>query len=252
MFLNDEEKVQIKNYLLDIFSGKICVSGPWKFWQKGFSFCPKRMVIKVVDAKPLCEFFEKTFDAKIIYSTRHPIPTSLSVLRNRWGLTADAYLSNKEFVERYLDSKQFSKCMDIMSADHLLSKYVLNWGLENIVIFKYYSLHKDGLFLSYEELVTKPEESIRFLMEKFDLDNFSRMMAALKSPSQSVRFYSEKNFIKHWQTKVTDPQIFISSWRKDVDENYEIELLKILEMLEIDLYRAKDNYPKWINFEHGH
>ena len=56
-------------------------------------------VLKILDAKPLIGWFAETVPCDVVYLTRHPIPQSMSCLRNGWTLTAAAYLRDERFVE---------------------------------------------------------------------------------------------------------------------------------------------------------
>ena len=195
-----------------------------------------RILYKITEGKGLFDWFVNRKDVEVIYQLRHPIPTALSIMRLGWDLTLDAYLSNQNFIAEYLDEDKYNYCISIKNGEDLLSKYVLNWVLENLIPLKSKSLYTTYI-ISYEELLINPELHLFELCKRLDLNNQKLMYDMIKRPSRSSSF-SSKETIQNM--KELDVQNLIGSWKKDVDDKTEKRLMNILIKFELDIYRFGD------------
>ena len=129
---SEEERQRLRSYVADILAGRIHVNEPWRFWRRDFSFRSNRIVLKLTNAHGIAEWLNEQFTLRTIVLTRHPIPQSLSVIRNSWGLQLRAFLFNEEYCETYLQKNQIDFAHDILRNGSQLHKYVLDWCLENL------------------------------------------------------------------------------------------------------------------------
>lgn len=107
-----EEKI-LKSYFSRILNGEIQVSPPWNIFDKDYNFFTNRYVVKICNGLSLINWFEENFDIQIVYLIRHPIPASLSIIKQGWPDTADAFLNNELFRKNYLDREQLEFAQDI-------------------------------------------------------------------------------------------------------------------------------------------
>ena len=127
--LDERTAARMHDVMDGILSGRIVINAPTKFWQRDFDRTSDRVVLKITDAKPVIDWFDREFDTDIVYLTRHPIPQSLSCIRNSWTLTVDAHLRDPVFVETYLDDAALAHAHDVMAMGAELDRFVLNWAL---------------------------------------------------------------------------------------------------------------------------
>ena len=130
-----------------------------------------RILYKVTEAKGLFDWFFEKNDIYIIYQIRHPIATALSIMRLGWDLTISSYLNNEKFVNEYLGDDKYNYCIEIINSDNLLSKYVLNWVLENLIPLKSKNLNSVYI-ISYEEMLINPNKYFNVLKSYLDLDDY--------------------------------------------------------------------------------
>ena len=239
--LDKEEKEMVKYFFNRLLEGSLKINSQWKFWQQDFDFVSNRLVLKIVDAKGIIDWIEECFDVHVIYLTRHPIPQALSVMRNGWGLTVQAYLRNSYFVEHYLNDGVLAYCHDILEKGSLLQKYVLNWALENLVPIRMIPDKPDWIRISYEDLTLFPEKTIVQLARVLDLANLDAMMKKIKRPSRSTRKFSTGQ--KKYMISSHNHDYLIKSWRKEISDEDERSAFKILEKLGITIYRYSQFLP---------
>ena len=176
-------------------------------------------------------FTTDEFDVDIVYLTRHPIPQSLSCIRNSWTLTVDAYLRDPEFCERFLSADAVALAHDTMRGDDELRKFIVNWALENAAPAQQLAEHPGWTHVRYEECVAQPEATLELLAERLDLTDLDRMRAVLSRPSQSSRISTAqtRELIKAGAGART-----VEAWRVRVDPDVESWCNRTLETFAID------------------
>ncbi|RKZ93466.1 MAG: hypothetical protein DRR19_01080 [Candidatus Parabeggiatoa sp. nov. 1] len=237
--LDKNQLEELKRFCKALFAGHVVVNTPWRIWQHEFDFRSSRLVLKIVVAKAMIDWFDSEFDVDIVYSTRHPIPVSLSIIRNGWGLTVQAYLKNRTFMEKYLTETQINFCWDVLKKGTLLEQHVLNWTLENLVPLKLLAQHPDWIYVSYEKTLLEPEVVIEDLAFRLDLEDIERMKKIANIPSLSTKHLSTKQvrslLLGHTRTP-EQTQFLIERWKKDVSPDEEKRAMEILEKLEAPVY----------------
>jgi len=234
---------KIECYFRRIRAGNLPIRTRWHFLGRYPSTASRRLVYKIVNAKAMIGFFLETFDGHFVYLVRHPIPVSLSVIRNGWPLHVEAYLDNAFFVSRYLSSKQRSYAQQVMRTGSTLQKYILNWCLENIVPLKFAGC-AGLLTVTYEELVLNKGDMLRMLRERLDLNAKSRMDRNYELPSSTSTFSTLQTL-----GMLTDRQALtaerkrhlVGDWKRGVSREDEADAYRVLEAMGIDAY-----HPEWL------
>jgi hypothetical protein len=238
--LDEETEDRFRRYFAEVLGGTLQVNAPWRFWRRDFVFTGRRLVLKIGSAKALIDWFEKQFPVRIVYSTRHPIPTARSIIRNGWGLTAQAYLNDRAFVDEHLGEERLAGCRSILAEGTPLERQVLNWGLENLVPVKGLSEHPERVYVSYEELMLSTESTVSRLSGALDLGDTARMLQKIRTPSQTSGRSTSRTV---GLIKRGDRGSLVSGWRAEVTEDEEKRCLELLEFLGIPLYRFGEDLP---------
>jgi hypothetical protein len=100
--LDERSATRLQSLTERIFAGEVVINAPSRVWRRDVERRSNRLVLKILDAKPLIGWFADTVPCDIVYLTRHPIPQAISCIRNGWTLTAAAYLRDERFVEANL------------------------------------------------------------------------------------------------------------------------------------------------------
>lgn len=190
-----------------------------------------RTVVKICNASPLIDWFAENFDVQILYLVRHPVPQSLSVLRNEWGSTALAYMENREFADRLLSPVQKKLANQILMHGSDIEQAVLNWALENL----YPLNHAKGVstLITYEELVLYPEKMLNFLAKELDLGNGKAMEAKVSVPSATSGL---SDAATNQAIRSQDREYLLTKWQEDIDVGDRKAIQFILDAFEISEY----------------
>ena len=182
-------------------------------YQKNYNFFTNRMLFKILHA---CEhqvsWLKDTFNAKIIYLIRHPIPVSIS--RTEFP-RLNAFV-NSEYSKCFTDD-QLSYSRNIISNGTVLEKAQLDWCLQNSPILN--SLKDIDILVTYEQLVMEPYPIINNLVSILDLNNAMQMTSKINIPSGSVtksnsetkKLLGEQSddksmLVRKWQNKITEEE----------------------------------------------
>jgi hypothetical protein len=238
--LDEDTEQGLESYFTKILSGRLQVNAPWRFWRNDFNFRSDRLVLKIGGAKALIDWFDQTFPVSIVYSTRHPIPTALSIIRNGWGLTAPAYLSNRTFVDEYLGEEVLGHCRDVLARGTLLEKHVLNWGLENLVPARLLPERPHWLYVSYEESTLVPEQTVQKLASALELKDTARMLDKVRIPSRTSGLSTRRT---RQLIKQGAAESLVSKWRTEISIAEERRCFEILAPLGVSLYGQGEDSP---------
>lgn len=232
-----DEAEEVKAYLAAILDGNLTWNNPWKFWDPEYDFVYTRKLLKILDAKPLIDWIDKTFSVDTVYLARHPVPVALSVLQRKWDSTSRAYLQDEDFCRRYLTDSLLDFSWRIYMSGDRFANAILNWCLDNAAPFALIPIRPQWVSVTYEDLVVSPEAVIRTLSEKLDLKGRERMLRQIRRPSSSSRSLEigprtpagREALVSGWVSKVTPDMV------RTADE--------ILERFSITLYRAGNPMP---------
>lgn len=232
---------QVFEYTRQILDGRLVVNGPWKFWKAGSNMRTSRMILKITDAKSIAQELAEQFGLSVIVMTRHPISQSLSVERNGWETTARAFLRNRAFTERWLPGALLEEAWAIARGPDPLARRVLDWTLENLPLIDTCRNNPDWLFLSYEELVLKPEESITRLARHCRFDDEDAMLAKLLQPSRSTKRSSTSDTKR--RIAEGNAEYIARRWRQKIDTEQEQNLLAICHRFGLNIYAHGEDIP---------
>lgn len=237
VYLEADQQVQVRNYFNNvIFKDKLKGHSQWNYFSDSYSFISDRFVIKILDALPIIGWFEDNFNVKIIYLVRHPIPTSLSILKEGWENVAEAFISNPQFVKSYLIERTTKLSSHILMNGTKLQKLILEWCLYHLYPLSVFD-DRTWLTITYEELVLRPRKMVELLCNYLDLPDREKMLKTLLKPSRTASRQSKKDIISK------GPSYLVNRWKNRIDENIEFEVMSILEEFGIDAYKKGSTIP---------
>lgn len=233
--LSPEQEIIVYYYVSMLLQGKFKPLGEVPVWN--IPFLSNRTVIKECDSLPLIDWFNRKFDVSIIYLTRHPIPQSLSVVRNKWGITANAYLENENFCAFYLNAEKIKFARNLLSKGTYFDKAMVNWCLENLVPLK--NNESEILRITYEELVLNPRATIEWLSNQLNLVHSNGIYEIINIPFQSALSEERtKDAIRKGER-----EYLINKWQKMVLPNQLDSAKDILEAFAICDYCVNESRP---------
>jgi hypothetical protein len=170
----------------------------------------RRIVFKIIHGgEDRINWFRDTFNGRIVYLLRHPIPVSLS---------REVYPTLKAFCDsdyrRHFTDEQLQYARKIIDSGTKLERGVLAWCLQNAVPLR--DVSTDWAVIAYEQLVLDPALVIEHIALKLSLPNPERMMNRLAIPSSSnwksdeeTRQVVEETERRSW---------LVEKWRQKVDQ----------------------------------
>ena len=229
--LDERSARRLQSLTERILDGKVVVNAPRRVWRRDVEWRSNRLVLKILDAKPLIGWFAATVPCDIVYLTRHPIPQSISCIRNGWTLTSAAYVRDERFVEANLSDAALALAHDVMRSGTQLEQFVLNWALENVAPVRLLPDHPDWLHVRYEECVTDPSAVLDVVATRLGLADRERMQATLHRPSVSSGLST-----KHTRELIEQRGAagVVTGWRRDIDADAEASCNRMLETFGID------------------
>jgi hypothetical protein len=241
----DQER-ELRAYTDDLMAGRIRVNAPHAFWRHDFQFRTNRLLLKIVDAKPLMDWFEANYHPDIAYLVRHPVPQAMSCIRNGWSTTTKAYLRNEWFAEDVIgDAKLLAYAHALEETGTDLERFVLNWVVENLYPLRVLADRPDWLALSYEECVTDRDGTLRRVSERLDVCDTDRMERAALRLSRSSTL-SGDDTVSAIRTDDRDEQV--SGWLNRVGGDDLARAARVLDRFAVTLYAADQPIPNWTGY----
>ncbi len=234
--LNDAEAVRLQQYLSRVLSGRLRVRNQWAFWRPYYSFVVHRLIIKVLNANVLIEWFSRAFDVDIIYLVRHPVAVASSIIRQGWEGIADAYLHDNLFCEAHVGKDLCVFAREVWVSGPPLQRFVLEWVLENLVPLRSLAMLPIGL-ITYEEIVTQPHRVARWLSEKYGFPKPEEMYRRVRFPSPTTA-KSSSHLIRE-----KGPATLVERALENVSAADLVLAQEVLDAFGIDLYRADVPWP---------
>ncbi len=181
--LDERSARRLQSLTERIFAGSVVINAPSRVWRRDVELRSNRLVLKITDAKPLIGWFAATVPCDVVYLTRHPIPQSVSCLRNDWTLTVGAYLRDDRFLEANVSDTALALAHDVMRSGTPLQQFLLNWTLENVAPMRLLPEHPDWLHVRYEDCVTDPTSMVETVAARLRLTDLERMRETVNRPS---------------------------------------------------------------------
>lgn len=241
-----DQEQELREYTDDLMAGRLRVNAPHAFWRPDFSFRTDRLLLKILDAKPMMDWFDQNYDVSIAYLVRHPVPQALSCARNGWGTTTRAYTRNEWFVEEVLGDRGLRDHLERLDREGSpLQRYVANWAVENLYPLRVLSRRPEWTSLSYEECVVDRDRVFEMLCRRLDLSDVERMerSAARASRSSSLSSQAGRDAIR-----TGDRTAQVSAWTDQVTREAQGQVADILERCGITLYSAFSSMPDWTGY----
>jgi len=229
--LSDAEAEQLDGLVRLLFDGRAVINAPNRVWRQDVQRRSNRLVLKITDAKPVIGWFADRFDAQIVYLTRHPIPQSLSCLRNDWTLTVEAHLRDPHFVEEYLEDRSVALAHDTMARGSRLQQFIVNWSLENVAPMRQLPQNEQWVHVRYEDCVVDPGATLTMLADRLRLTDLEGMHEVLRRPSLSSRMSTESTKSQIEAGRGAD---VVRAWRSSIDPEDERWCNQALETFGID------------------
>ena len=229
--LDERSARRLQSLTERIFAGKVVINAPSRVWRRDVERRSNRLVLKILDAKPLIGWFSETLPCDIVYLTRHPIPQSVSCLRNDWTLTVGAYLRDERFIEANVSDRALALAHDVMRSGTTLQQFVLNWTLENVAPMRLLPEHPGWLHVRYEDCVTDPTVMVETVAARLRLTDLERMRATVNRPSVSSGMSTDdtRRLIEAGQAAEV-----VTRWRRSIDDDTEAWCNRLLETFGID------------------
>ncbi len=239
-------KANINNlfkYFRALSSGKTWNSYYWSDWLKGdHKLQTTRTIFKTHRVSYWWESLLEFEQDYALYLLRHPISHSLSRLRNNWTTYIDQF-SQAPGIRENLSSDAKDMINRIRQKGSGLEKFVLSWGLENFNFLRKMldrQLPKNIIPVFYEELLFSPGTVLKAICRHVDIPYQQKMLKRIHVPSKGI-VHSTKNtelLIKEGNNKE-----LLGSWRREVNNETEKQLLNILETLSINCYLPGNDLP---------
>lgn len=235
---NGEDEEHFRSVAKNIIDARWHIYPSINFRAPYFNRRTDRVIFQMTSGLPMINWFEANFDVNIVYLVRHPIPNAVSIMREGWEPECHEFLENAYFRDSFLNSQQVDFAKKIESGDNLLARHVLDWSLKHLVPLREIrkSPLRNWLCLSYEDLVLHPQQVINKLASSLDLNDVDSMRRQIERPSRTVTSSTSK--------RVEDKSYLLSRWRKKVSSVEESSLMKILDVMELDIYTTGRDTPK--------
>ena len=235
--LSEDEARQVRSYFGDLLSGRIKAFNTWNPLRPTWSFRVHRLVVKLLSANALIDWFRQEFDIEVVYLLRHPVAVALSCPRRNWGNDAKAYLQNPFFREQVLGLERARFAEGVLAKGTSLQKFVLEWCLENLYPLQVYR-ERPWLIITYEEVVSRPEQMSELICSRLGLPDPQQMARMVFRPSRTTFFAESRQAIA-----TQGPQALLGKWQKQVPQEDLKGVQEILDVLGIWVYGAFSPYP---------
>jgi len=235
---SDKALPRMESHITAFSEGKLKVAFKNRYpWQAYYRLFTDRMVFKILHAgHEKIDWFIRTFDAQVVYMTRHPLPVALS----RTELPRLSTFINSEY-SRFFSAEQIMHAKRIEAEGSHIQKAVLDWCLHNAPAVK---LHMDKvLFVTYEQLVLDPEPVVNAMSRHLDLEDASRIIDKISAPSGSVNQSTRETAAALASKTGKEKAWLIEKWRTNFSADEEQKLMDLLPVFELDIYRAGSYVP---------
>lgn len=197
-----------------------------------------RACIKVLNAPFLADRFAEQHQMLSVFLTRHPAAQALSIIRQKWGYSAEAYFEKPDFLAGYMTGEQIELGQRILADGTDWEKAIVNWWVENLYPLR----HAKTLthVLTYEELTLKIEQWVDTLCKSLQLDYPRPMLTVAGRPSNSSNM-STGDTVK--QIADSDRMALVTGWQKKTDAEQAAKAQAILDAFGVTEYRMDGPMP---------
>jgi len=229
--------LKLKKYFDKLLSGKLRLRSQWNPIDEKYSFFVNRLILKFHNCKSLIGFFDENFDGEIVYYTRHPIPTSLSIIDKKWDTQIRPYLKDQNYINKYLNGEIVEKTKDVLNNGSNLEKFATEWCIENVAPLEQAKKNNNWTLFTFEELVMEKERTIHKMALELNLDDVGGMKKTARLPSKTATKKSKKNISEK------NSNYLAKRWVRRVNKKEIKRVEKIMDVFGIDIYKADDVRP---------
>jgi hypothetical protein len=205
----------------------------------------RRIVFKIISAgQEYINWMASTFNGRVLFLLRHPIPVSLS--RKRFPKLET--ILDTDF-RQFFNESQLALAARIIHGDNKFARGVLDWCLQNSVALR--SRTDDWMVLTYEQLVLDPVPAVNQMAKRLELPKPDRIIKRLAVPSRSTELSDHgTQDILNTSRDDNQQQWLVEKWRKSITEDELALAVDILDAFDLSkVYRAADALPNnayWI------
>jgi hypothetical protein len=238
-----EQEAALSAYSDDLMRGRIRVNTPWPVWRSDFHLRTNRLLLKIVDAKPMMDWFDARYDIQVVYLVRHPIPQAMSCMHNGWVLTSLAYLRNEWFRDAVIADEVLARDAEQLHRDgEPLVRYVLNWVLENLYPLRVLPERPHWCAVSYEETVLDRAQVLQQMHHRLGLTDIARMQRASTQVSRSSHLSTATS---RAALRSGDREAQVFGWRSSLTLSQARQIGDLLDRFGIALYSPDSPMPTW-------
>jgi hypothetical protein len=203
----------LRSYCVHVFTGEI--RQPW-IDRTVSHLRPRIRLIKAIRANLILKWIREEFPRlPIVFIVRHPCAVVASRMKLGWATDSDfeSFLSQTDLVSDFL-----GKYLHIVrEAREPEERHAVVWCVHNMVPFEQLE-ERDACFVSYERLLSSPEEEISRI--------FSYL--ALEAPTSSVNFGRPSTTSQGWSATVRGENA-LRSWQRHLDAQQVHRIWNVLE-----------------------
>ena len=227
---------QLQEYINNLLVGGCPLLGSSS--RPKFPLIADRVLLKILNAPFLIDWFCNIKNSQVLFLSRHPAAQTLSVLRNKWPMSAYTYFAKPKFLSHYFTPEKIEFGQRILAEGTDWEKGILNWIMDTYVPL--YLSSEKILRITYEELTLIPETVLEFLCKFLNLKDYKSICSRIKKPSGSSHLSTEST-----RRLITQGTRFglISQWQTQISQEQASQAQIILERFEIDIYSMQDPLP---------
>jgi len=204
-----------------------------------FSSCYRpvtsRIVFKIIHGgEAYINWFKETFNGRIVYLLRHPIPVTLS----RQVLPRLHAFLNSEYRHCFTE-EQLDYARSVVETGDKFEQGILLWCLQNGVALQ--QVREDWTIVTYEQLVLEPEPVINLLADRLDLPAPEKMTGRLTKPSGSSTRETKESI--QGALRLPNRQWLVEKWLDKVTEAQRKSTQEMLEVFRLDVYSGDSVLP---------
>jgi len=234
---NRDSEPLLRRYFEGLCSGRLRFMNPRPSLRR-FRPVTHRIVFKLLHCgEDRISWFRDTFNGRVVFLLRHPIPVSLS--REVYP-RLPAFLTSD--YRRHFSAEQLAYAQRIADSGSKLERGVLDWCLQNAVPLK--QAEPDWILATYEELLLEPRSAIERFVAGLDLPDADAMLRSVNVPSRTVN-KSDRETARMLREPDSRQRTLwlLEKWRAKVAPDEEARAMEILKVFEIDAYAAGEVLP---------
>ena len=226
---------ELHRYVQGLCDGQLHTAEPDPFCNRFYRYLTRQTVFRIVHGgEDRINWFRDSFNGRIVYFIRHPIPVSLS----RRAFPRLQTFVNSAYADNFSDA-QLREAQRIMTHGSHLERGVLDWCFQNALALR--QTTPDWALLSYEQLVLEPEVSVSYLADKLELADAEGALDRLGDPAGVSRSDTQSQRLR--ENAARKRSRLLGGWRNKVSALQEQQALEILALFDISAYKLGNLLP---------